>query len=286
MTAQEAAIPHPNEMGLLGGFVRSHRRQRRKERDRGFKSFLGKVHGKFRAAKEQVRKYRLFAKGKTKAAKDRMVAQMTSIVEGINQNLGKALAAAAEHRAASCAATPWSHTASLSSCTRPWASWCRRSDTGCARDSSRPARSSTCTFPQLYSIVRGKVGKSVEFGLSWGITRLRGGFVLATMAGDEDRSHGCKLCRACGRRSRGAVRQGTTCLRLRPGWVQHGEREAPAQAWRARYWIGPPRPDAVGGRGQGEGPTHQGAGDGRRARSAPSSAPNTDSTARRPAQPR
>ncbi len=31
--------------------------------------------------------------------------------------------------------------------------------------------------------MRGKVGKAVEFGLSWGITRLRGGFVLATMAG-------------------------------------------------------------------------------------------------------
>ena len=38
-------------------------------------------------------------------------------------------------------------------------------------------------IPELYSIVRGKVGKSVEFGLSWGIARLRGGFVLATMAG-------------------------------------------------------------------------------------------------------
>jgi hypothetical protein len=37
-------------------------------------------------------------------------------------------------------------------------------------------------IPELYSIVRGKVGKSVEFGLSWGITRLRGGFVLATLA--------------------------------------------------------------------------------------------------------
>jgi hypothetical protein len=34
--------------------------------------------------------------------------------------------------------------------------------------------------PELYSIVRGKAGKSVEFGLSWGITRLRGGFLLAT----------------------------------------------------------------------------------------------------------
>jgi len=40
-------------------------------------------------------------------------------------------------------------------------------------------------IPQLYSIVRGKVGNAVEFGLSWGITRLRGGFVLATMASDK-----------------------------------------------------------------------------------------------------
>jgi hypothetical protein len=40
-------------------------------------------------------------------------------------------------------------------------------------------------IPELYSIVRGKVGKNVEFGLSWGITRLRGGFVLATMARDK-----------------------------------------------------------------------------------------------------
>src|SRR5947207_11103864 len=39
--------------------------------------------------------------------------------------------------------------------------------------------------PELYSIVRGKVGKAVEFGLSWGITRLKGGFVLATMARDK-----------------------------------------------------------------------------------------------------
>ena len=35
-------------------------------------------------------------------------------------------------------------------------------------------------IPELYSIVRGKFAKPVEFGLSWGITRLRGGFLLAT----------------------------------------------------------------------------------------------------------
>src|SRR5208283_532731 len=40
-------------------------------------------------------------------------------------------------------------------------------------------------IPQLYSIVRGKVGKSVEFGLNWGISRLRGGYLLATLAKDR-----------------------------------------------------------------------------------------------------
>jgi hypothetical protein len=44
-------------------------------------------------------------------------------------------------------------------------------------------------IPQLYSIVRGKVGKAVEFGLSWGITRLGGGFILATMARDRTDLH-------------------------------------------------------------------------------------------------
>ena len=37
-------------------------------------------------------------------------------------------------------------------------------------------------LPELYSIVRGKAGKAVEFGLKWGFARLRGGFVLATLA--------------------------------------------------------------------------------------------------------
>ena len=36
-------------------------------------------------------------------------------------------------------------------------------------------------IPEIYSIVRCKVGKKVEFGLSWGIARLRGGFLLATL---------------------------------------------------------------------------------------------------------
>ncbi len=40
-------------------------------------------------------------------------------------------------------------------------------------------------IPKLYSIVRGKAGKKVEFGLQWGISRLRGGFLLARVASDR-----------------------------------------------------------------------------------------------------
>jgi len=47
MTAQEAAIPYPNEMGLLGGFVRSIEAAARKA-GQSFKDFLGKAQGKLR----------------------------------------------------------------------------------------------------------------------------------------------------------------------------------------------------------------------------------------------
>jgi hypothetical protein len=40
-------------------------------------------------------------------------------------------------------------------------------------------------IPELYSIVRGKIGKKVEFGLRWGFTRLRGGFLLARLGRDR-----------------------------------------------------------------------------------------------------
>jgi hypothetical protein len=48
-------------------------------------------------------------------------------------------------------------------------------------------------IPELYAIVRGKVGKKVEFGLTWGITRLRGGFLLATLAKDKRELHDSKF---------------------------------------------------------------------------------------------
>ncbi len=46
LTAQEAAIPHPNEMGLLGGFVKSIAAAA-KRAGQGFQSFLGRCMASF-----------------------------------------------------------------------------------------------------------------------------------------------------------------------------------------------------------------------------------------------
>jgi len=88
MTAQEATIPHPNEMGLMGGFVRSIEKAARKA-GQTFKGFLGKLGGKLKAAKEKLRQYRLFAK--SKQAKDRVMGEMAKLVDGLNVGLGKAI---------------------------------------------------------------------------------------------------------------------------------------------------------------------------------------------------
>lgn len=178
LTAQEAAIPHPNEMGLLGGFLRTVEKAAGKL-GRTFKTFLGKAAGKLKAAKEKVRHYRLFAK--TKAAKDRAVSEMTRLVEGLNAELGKALdAASAEtHKLRGYGVVARQKLAELQKTVAKLLPqiryWLRTGYVAAGKVIN-------LHIPELYSIVRGKVGKAVEFGLSWGITRLRGGFVLATMA--------------------------------------------------------------------------------------------------------
>jgi molybdopterin converting factor small subunit len=94
-TAQEAAIPYPNEMGLMAGFLTSVAAAGRKV-GRGLKGFVEQTMSQFEAAKQKVREYRLFAK--TKESKGRVMAQMITIVEKLNEHLGRALGEAATQR--------------------------------------------------------------------------------------------------------------------------------------------------------------------------------------------
>src|SRR5260370_7296024 len=63
-TAQEAAIPYPNEMGLMAGFLTSVIAAS-KHAGEMFKLFASKVKKKLQAPRENVRKIRLFPKSKS-----------------------------------------------------------------------------------------------------------------------------------------------------------------------------------------------------------------------------
>jgi molybdopterin converting factor small subunit len=180
-TAQEASMPYPNEMGLMSGFLTSVASAACKV-GRGLKGFVQQTESQFKAAKQKAREYRLFAK--TKESKDRVMKQMAAIVEKLNDHLGKALGEAAAqrerlHKYGIVAKTKLGQLqATMSKLLPQIRYWIR---TGYVAS----GKIINLHIPQLYSIVRGKVGKPVEFGLSWGITRLAGGYLLATLAQDR-----------------------------------------------------------------------------------------------------
>ena len=87
-TAQEAAIPHPNEMGLMASFLSAVGGASEKA-GKALKKFAEKVDGKVKAAKKKLREYRLFAK--TKEAKSKLMVEMTGLVESVQATLAEAL---------------------------------------------------------------------------------------------------------------------------------------------------------------------------------------------------
>jgi molybdopterin converting factor small subunit len=180
-TAQEAAIPYPNEMGLLSGFLRSVAGAGRKV-GQALKGFVQETASQFEAARQKAREYRLFAK--TKESKDRVMGQMVTIVNKLNAHLGKALSApTAQWRKLRKYAVVAKNKLvqlqeTMSKLLPQIRYWIRTGYVASAKIIS-------LHIPQLYSIVRGKVGKAVEFGLSWGIRRVAGGYLLATLAKDR-----------------------------------------------------------------------------------------------------
>jgi hypothetical protein len=174
-TAQEAAIPWPNEMGLMASFFSSVTAAS-KRGGQALKAFVGKVASKLKKAKEKVRRYRLFAK--TKPVRLKLLGEMANLVDSTQRELARALIAGEQElrgysRAAKRKAQQLHET--MKTLLPQIRYWLR---TGwVAKD-----KIINLHIPELYAIVRGKIGKTVEFGLQWGMTRLRGGYLLATLA--------------------------------------------------------------------------------------------------------
>jgi len=182
-TAQEAAVPYPNEMGLMATFVTAITAAS-KNVGAVLSGFMKKAGGLIRAAKTKLRDYRLFAKRKTKAVRDRLVSQMASTVEKIQGHLGVALdgASRTRRRFSKWRKSAWERIQQLHETMKTLLPqvrhWLR---TGfVAKD-----KIVSLYIPEIYALVRGKVGKPVEFGVNWGIARIGGGFLIATRAKDK-----------------------------------------------------------------------------------------------------
>jgi IS5 family transposase len=184
-TAQEAEIPYPNEVGLMAAFIASVAGCAKKA-GKTFKEFGAAAAAKFKAGKQKAREYRLLAK--TKAMKDEVMAEMVTIIGGIQERLGKAVEAAKDapvrviKRGKIARARLFELHETMGKLLPQIQHWL---NTGCVAS----GKIISLNIPELYSIVRGKVGKSVEFGLTWGMRRLRGGYLLGTLANSKTDLH-------------------------------------------------------------------------------------------------
>src|SRR6266542_4735945 len=148
------------------------------------KEFVKKAAPLFDAAKRKVREYRLFAQRKTKEIKNKLVAKMAALVDKVQSGLGKAIEVAQEkkQKLARYGKVAWTKTVQLHQTMKrllPQIRYWLKTGYVAAN------KVISLQIPELYSVVRGKVGKAVEFGLSWGIARLKGGFLVATMGRDR-----------------------------------------------------------------------------------------------------
>jgi len=179
-TAQEAAIPYPNEMGLMATFLSAVAVASTKAGG-ALKAFAKRVVEKFRAGKKKLREYRLFAKDKTKAARLKLMAEMADVVEAVQSKLATAVKAAEPHKNRLVGYSKVAHAKAkrlhetMTTLLPQIRYWIKTGWVAANKIVS-------VHIPELYSVVRGKVGKPVEFGLQWGIARLGGGFLLATVA--------------------------------------------------------------------------------------------------------
>jgi Transposase domain (DUF772) len=183
MTAQEAEIPYPNEMGLMATFV-SAIAAASKNVGAALKGFVQQAGSLFQTAKKKLREFRLFAKDKSKTARNRLTSAMATVVGQVQDGLTSALKKASQqkvrltkHRKVAWAKVQQLHS-TMQTLLPQIRYWLRTGWVAANKIVS-------LHIPEIYSIVRGKVGKKVEFGLSWGITRLRGGFLLATLGNDK-----------------------------------------------------------------------------------------------------
>jgi hypothetical protein len=182
-TAQEAMIPYPNEVGLMGRFMQLALRH------------VSKLGGKFTSVKSTVREAakkvkglarasHLFAKGKEQ--KNKVGKKLCHTVKAVHAKLSALMATG--YNLSSKAGKQLSRLSGVMGKLIPQIDYFHRTGFVAKKKLIH------LTMPDLYSIVRGKAGKAVEFGLKWGISRIGGGFVQGFLLAGGRNASDTKFC--------------------------------------------------------------------------------------------
>lgn len=172
-TAQEARIPYPNEVGLMNSFARSVSTAARCLTGKS-SALLGKICSQTTLIKKLVRKHRLFCKKRPEKRKvEKRLLSLTSKLRHMAERfLQKTNQMKTNWRGQRRKArAQLTHLVDVFRKLEPQIAYYLRHNTA-IKD-----KIISIYQPLLRAIVRGKAGKSVEFGLKWGINQIRGGYV-------------------------------------------------------------------------------------------------------------
>ena len=182
-TAQEAMIPYPTEVGLMSRFGQLVQKAVSKLGGK-FRDVKGSVKGQVQKIKELVRNSHLFAKGKDQKAK--VGRKIYHKVKNLHEELEALLTKGS--KLTSKSGQELTKLVTLMDTLLPQILHFLK--TGLV------ARKKVIhlQMSQLYSIVRGKAGKKVEFGLKWGVNRIGGGFLQGFLLSGGQHASDQKFC--------------------------------------------------------------------------------------------
>jgi len=185
-TAQEARIPHPTEVGLINSFAKSVCAGVVLLAKKS-SAIVQKICAQTAVVKKLVRKHRLFCK--TTLEKRPVEKQLLSLAVGLRHLTATFLKSFCQKKTKLRgqqlkAQSRLTQLIEVFQNLEPQIAYYLKHHT--------PTKDKIISIfqPLLRSIVRGKAGKAVEFGLKWGINQIRGGYIslyfLTEKAGEPD----------------------------------------------------------------------------------------------------
>lgn len=182
-TAQEAMIPYPTEVGLMSRFTQMGQKLVKRLGGK-FQSVKALIKESAKTVKGLVRNSHLFAKGKEQ--KGKVGRKIYHTVKKIHQALANLLATG--HKVSSKSGKELERLVTVMDQLLPQI-W-HFLKTGFVANK----KIIHLQMSDLYAIVRGKAGKTVEFGRKWGINRIGGGFLQGFLMGDGDHASDKQFC--------------------------------------------------------------------------------------------